>query len=155
MSNSTIKRYNGSSWDTLEPITIGQNVYGSGTQATTPLLDSSNQIDSAFLTNYVTLNGTQTITGTKTFTAARLNISSETHFTSGGSPTDYAYGQAVGIFGNAMMCNSLYVPQFKYRTSAMNTAGKSATIWNLPNLDSGSTYTLATTTDLPQVKRFI
>ena len=111
----------------------------------------SGYITSTALSNYVTLDGTQTISGQKTFTAARLYISSETHFTSGGNPTDYAYGQSVGIFGNAMMCNSLYVPQFKYRTSAMNTAGKSATIWNLPYLDSGETYTLATTDDIPTV----
>lgn len=109
----------------------------------------SGYITSTALSNYVTLDGTQTISGQKTFTAARLYISSETHFTSGGSPTDYAYGQAVGIFGNAMMCNILYVPQFKYRTSAMNTAGKTATVWDLPYLDSGSTYTLATTNDIP------
>ena len=98
--------------------------------------------------DYVDLTSTQSIGGQKTFTANRMYIKGETHFDAGGSPTDYAYGQAVGIYGNAMMCNKLYVPQFKYRTSAMNTAGKSATTWNLPNLDSGSTYTLATTDDI-------
>ena len=32
--NPTLKRKNGSDWDTIYPITLGQNVYGSGTQAT-------------------------------------------------------------------------------------------------------------------------
>ena len=98
--------------------------------------------------DYVDLTTNQSIGGTKTFTANRMYINGETHFAAGGSPTDYAYGQAVGIYGKYMMCNGLYVPWFKYRTSAMNTAGKSATVWNLPNLDSGNTYTLATTSDL-------
>lgn len=98
--------------------------------------------------DYVDLTSTQSIGGQKTFTANRLYINGETHFNAGGNPTDYAYGQAVGIFGKNMMVNTLYVPQFKYRTSAMNTAGKSATVWNLPNLDSGNTYTLATTEDI-------
>ena len=52
MANSTIKRYNGSSWDTLEPITTGQSVYGSGTLSTTPLLDSNNSINPAFIPKY-------------------------------------------------------------------------------------------------------
>lgn len=98
--------------------------------------------------DYVDLTTTQSIGGQKTFTANRMYIKGETHFDAGGSPTDYAYGQAVGIYGKSMMCNTLYVGGFKYRTSAMNTAGKPATVWNLPNLDSGSTYTLATTSDL-------
>lgn len=58
MASITLKRYNGSTWDTFEPITTGQNVYGSGTQATTPLLDSNNKINSVFLSSYVSsVNG--------------------------------------------------------------------------------------------------
>ena len=48
----TIKRYNSSSWDTLHPITEGQNVYGSGTKATTSLLDSNNKLARDFLQLY-------------------------------------------------------------------------------------------------------
>lgn len=48
----TIKRYNSSSWDTLHPITVGQNVYGSGTKATTALLDSNNKLARDFLQLY-------------------------------------------------------------------------------------------------------
>ena len=48
----TIKRYNSSSWDTLHPITEGQNVYGSGTKATTALLDSNNKLARDFLQLY-------------------------------------------------------------------------------------------------------
>ena len=50
----TIKRYNGSSWDTLNPITVGQNVYGNGTNSTTALLDSNDKINSVFLPSSVT-----------------------------------------------------------------------------------------------------
>jgi len=54
----TIKRYNGSSWDTLNPITTGQNVYGGGTNATTALLNSSDKINSAFYgTNLAGIDG--------------------------------------------------------------------------------------------------
>lgn len=102
-------------------------------------------------TNYVTTDTTQTISGQKTFSASRMYINGETHFTSGGNPTDYAYGQAVGIFGKNMMVNTLFVPTFKYRTAAMYNESKSATTWNLPNLDSGETYTLATTNDIPSI----
>jgi len=56
MASITLKRYNGSTWDTFEPITKGQNVYGSGTQATTPLLDSNNKINSAFLPSFTDTN---------------------------------------------------------------------------------------------------
>ena len=93
--------------------------------------------------NYVTTDTEQTISGRKTFTNSRLNIQSETHFSADGSPTDYAYGQAVGIFGKSMMVNRLYGPQFAYRTSAMNTAGTSATIWGLPEITSGKESVLA------------
>lgn len=47
--SSTIKRYNGADYDTINPITIGQNIYGSGTNLTTPLLDGNDKINSAFL----------------------------------------------------------------------------------------------------------
>ena len=65
----TITRYDGTeqTWESLNPITVGQNVYGSGDNATTPLLNSSNQINSVFLTNYVDKSSAQTIIGTKTF----------------------------------------------------------------------------------------
>ena len=48
----TIKRYGTSGWDTLYPITTGQNVYGSGTKATTALLDSNNKLARDFLQLY-------------------------------------------------------------------------------------------------------
>lgn len=55
----TIKRYNSlDGWDIIRPITVGQNIYGSGTNATTPLLNSNDKIDSAFLSSYVSsVNG--------------------------------------------------------------------------------------------------
>ena len=46
--SSTIKRYNGTDYDTINPITTGQNVYGSGTNASTPLVNNSDQIDAAY-----------------------------------------------------------------------------------------------------------
>lgn len=46
--SSTIKRYNGTDYDTINPITTGQNVYGSGTNASTPLVNSSDLIDAAY-----------------------------------------------------------------------------------------------------------
>ena len=69
--NTTIKRRNSSNdgWDIIHPITIGQNIYGSSTNYQTPLLNSSDQIDSAFLGNVAKTNvdnafsTTQTITG--------------------------------------------------------------------------------------------
>ena len=69
----TLKRYNSSAnngqggWVNVEPIIIGQNVFGSDDNATTQLLDSDDQINSAFLSNYVDKSSTQTITGAKTF----------------------------------------------------------------------------------------
>ncbi len=50
---ATQKRYNGSLWDTIYPITLGQNIYGNSTNSTTPLLDSNDNIDGAYLSNYV------------------------------------------------------------------------------------------------------
>ena len=72
--SSTIKRYNGSDYDTINPITTGQNVYGSGTNASTPLLNSNDKIDNAFLPSIPTVNdGTLTIqkngSTVQTFTA--------------------------------------------------------------------------------------
>jgi len=56
--SSTIKRYNGADYDTINPITIGQNIYGNGTNLTTPLLDSNDKINSAFLNAFVSsVNG--------------------------------------------------------------------------------------------------
>ena len=46
--SSTIKRYNGTDYDTINPITTGQNVYGSGTNASTPLVNNSDLIDAAY-----------------------------------------------------------------------------------------------------------
>lgn len=76
----TIKRYNSlDGWDIIRPITIGQNIYGSGTLATTPLLNSNDQVDSAFLTDYATLNDLPqgnvdvTINGTATATVQTLS----------------------------------------------------------------------------------
>lgn len=66
----TITRYDGTkqTWENLNPITVGQNVYGSGDNATTPLFDNSDQINPAFLSNYVDKSSAQTISGAKTFT---------------------------------------------------------------------------------------
>jgi len=121
------------------------NYTGNAATATKATQDGSGNV---ITSKYTTLDTTQTISGQKTFTASKMYIQGETHFSSGGNPTDYACGNVVGIYGNAMMCNSLYVPVFKYRTQAMYNASKSATVWNLPNLDSGNTYTLATTADI-------
>jgi len=75
----TLKRYNGTTWENLNPVTVGQNIYGSGTNSTTPLLNSSDQVDSAFLTDYATLNDLPqgdvdvTINGTATSTVQTLS----------------------------------------------------------------------------------
>lgn len=54
--SSTIKRYNGTDYDTINPITTGQNVYGSGANSTTPLLNSNDKIDSVFLPTFTDTN---------------------------------------------------------------------------------------------------
>lgn len=52
MGNINIKQYNGSGWESQKPITVGQNIYGSGTKATTALLDSNNKLARDFLQLY-------------------------------------------------------------------------------------------------------
>lgn len=141
---------------TYVDLTTEQTIAGTKTFSSNPVLNNGVYLKTKDNTNTVVnllgmSSGNAITIGPSTAGNKRLYTSLETHFTNGGSPTDYAYGYGVGIFGKAMMVNTIYVPHFKYRTSAMSTAGKGATTWNLPYLDSGQTYTLATLGDIPTI----
>lgn len=136
--------YNIKNADPTHDIAAGDNVAWTG-------LDWDKLGGSIDTSNFVTKTGTETISGQKTFTASRMYINSETHFQMGGAPVDYAYGQAVGIYGKNMMCNTLFVPTFKYRDQAMYNSQLAATTWNLPSKQSGTTYTLATKDDVKTI----
>ena len=103
----TIKRYTNSSWESYYPITAGQNVYGSGTKATTSLLDSNNKLARDFLQLYehnITITYSNTIyvtfkftnTTSTAYTSADRNLSVALYnagFTRTGSSSSYSYDE--------------------------------------------------------------
>lgn len=171
--NPTLKRKNGSDWDTIYPITLGQNVYGSGTEATTPLLDSSNKINSAFLGNVPTeifwaTYGTTTYAQiTDAVTAGKLpaikyNGITYTYSKDWGSSLGHVFGTMDANFDRWIYCkqNSTWgtgYMEVENSTNKTNALTSSSTITQYPNAKVvyDTFQTKANTTDLPQVKRFI
>lgn len=172
--DATIKRRNSSDWDIINPITVGQNIYGSGANDTTPLLNSSDQIDSAFLGNvptelfwatYGTTTGEQianAIANNK-YVCCKYNGSIYGNVMLHSGEARY---YLTGLYGSytrrAVRCSqtgatwstsdTTFMDYFNVDNVSISTHQKINTINANYN---ASTNKLATASDLPQVKRYI
>ena len=171
--DATIKRRNSSDWDIINPITVGQNIYGSGANETTPLLNSSDQIDSAFLGNVPTelfwaTYGTTTYAQiTNAVSAGKLpvikyNGVTYTYSKDWGSSLGHVFGTMDANFDRWVYCkqNSTWgtgYMEVENSTNKTNALTSSSTTTQYPNAKVvyDTFQTKADTTDLPQVKRYI
>ena len=138
--STTEKRWNGSTstWDVVYPITLGQNIYGSGTNASTPLLDNNDQINSVFLP-------TATASAYGAVKAAAVRTSSITT-TTGGTTSSRYYGVELDstgkMFVNVPWSNTTtylsYTPSST--TSKAYLIGKTSTGSTTSNYYNSSCY---------------
>lgn len=123
--NITIKRRNDANtgWDVANPITVGQNVYGSGTQATTPLFDSNNKINNIFLPATATSSvrydtNAQGLTSTQK-SNARTNIGAGTSNFTGYTSSDKL---STDYISNDANWSSIFISQLYKETDLGDTS---------------------------------
>ena len=169
--DATIKRRNSSNdWDIINPITVGQNIYGSGANYTTPLLNSSDKIDDAFINKelfWATYGTTTYAQITNAVSAGKLpvvkyNGITYTYSKDWGSSLGHLFGTMDANYDRWVYCkqNSTWgtgYMEVENSTNKVNALTSSSTTTQYPNAKVvyDTFQTKANTTDLPQVKRYI